>query len=79
MINIGILDGDMIIVRKQPNASNGEIVVAMTEEDEVTCKRFYQEKDHFRLQPENDFMEPIIVDKVAIIGKVIGLYRDHIS
>jgi repressor LexA len=79
MINIGILDNDMIIVRKQSSASNGEIVVAMTEEDEVTCKRFYQEKDHFRLQPENDFMEPIIAGKVAIIGKVIGLYRDHIS
>jgi repressor LexA len=78
MINIGILDGDMIIVRKQSNASNGDIVVVMTEEEEATCKRFYKEKDHFRLQPENDSMEPIIVDKVSIIGKVIGLYRNHI-
>jgi repressor LexA len=78
MINIGILDEDMIIVRKQSNANNGDIVVAITKEEEATCKRFYKEKNYFRLQPENDFMEPIIVDQVSIIGKVIGLYRSHI-
>ncbi|MEG0373844.1 MAG: transcriptional repressor LexA, partial [Enterococcus sp.] len=54
MINAGILDGDQVIVKKQASASNGEIVIAMTDEDEATCKRFYKEKDHFRLQPEND-------------------------
>ncbi|EMG28941.1 LexA repressor [Listeria fleischmannii 1991] len=76
MINAGILDGDKVIVRKQSNALNGEIVVAMTEEDEATCKRFFKEQNHFRLQPENDSMEPILLNNVSILGKVIGLFRD---
>ena len=75
MINAGILDNDIVIVKKQPNANNGEIVVAMTEENEVTLKRFYKEKDHIRLQPENDALEPIILGNVVILGKAIGLYR----
>ena len=75
MINAGILNGDSVIVRKQSSANNGEIVVAMTEENEATVKRFYKEKDHYRLQPENDTMAPIILDNVTILGKAIGLYR----
>ena len=75
MINAGILDNDIVIVKKQPNANNGEIVVAMTEDNEVTLKRFYKEKDHIRLQPENDLLEPIILNNVTILGKAIGLYR----
>lgn len=75
MINAGILDGDIIIVKKQKIARNGEIVVAMTEENEVTLKTFYKEKDHIRLQPENDTMEPIILPNCTILGKAIGLYR----
>ena len=75
MINAGILDGDIVIVERQNSARNGEIVVAMTDENEVTLKTFYKEKDHFRLQPENDTMEPIILDNVTILGKAIGLYR----
>ncbi|MDN6639969.1 MAG: transcriptional repressor LexA [Tetragenococcus sp.] len=75
MINAGILDGDQVIVRKQDFAENGDIVIAMTEEDEATCKRFYKEKDYIRLQPENDFMEPIILPIVKILGQVVGLYR----
>lgn len=79
MINVGILDGDEIIVKKQANAENGEIVVAMNEDNEVTVKRFYKEDGHFRLQPENDSMAPIILDQVTIIGKVVGLYRKNIN
>ncbi|MDR3156413.1 MAG: transcriptional repressor LexA [Lactobacillales bacterium] len=79
MVNIGILDGDMIVVRKQSSASNGDIVVAMTEKDETTCKRFFRENGRIRLQPENDFMEPIIADQVSILGKVVGLYRDSVG
>lgn len=75
MINAGILDGDIVIVQKQVTANNGDIVVAMTEENEVTLKRFYKESNYFRLQPENDTMDPIILDKVYIVGKAIGLYR----
>ncbi|MDY6071269.1 MAG: transcriptional repressor LexA [Bacilli bacterium] len=75
MINVGIFDGDIVIVKKQSNANNGEIVVAMTDENEVTLKRFYKENDHIRLQPENDFLEPIILNNVTILGKAIGLYR----
>ena len=78
MINAGILDGDNVIVRKQESAKNGDIVIAMTTENEATCKRFYKEKDHFRLQPENDLLDPIILDEVAILGLVVGLYRSHI-
>lgn len=75
MINAGILDGDQVIVRKQSTAKNGDIVIAMTDEDEVTCKTFYKEIDHIRLQPENDYMEPIILPNVKILGLVVGLYR----
>lgn len=79
MMNVGILDGDQVIVRKQESASNGDIVIAMTENDEATCKRFYKEKNHIRLQPENDALDPIILNDVKILGKVISLYRSHIS
>lgn len=75
MIEAGILDGDYVIVKKSQTADNGEIVVAMTEDDEATVKRFFKERDHFRLQPENSSMEPIIVNQVSILGKVVGLYR----
>ncbi|WP_125708139.1 transcriptional repressor LexA [Companilactobacillus zhongbaensis] len=78
MINIGILDGDQVIVHEQNTANNGEIVIAMTEEIEATCKRFYAENGHYRLQPENDTMDPIILDNVEIVGKVVGLYRPQI-
>ncbi|MBM7563375.1 transcriptional repressor LexA [Paenibacillus sacheonensis] len=76
MIEAGIHDGDYVIVRQQQNASNGDIVVAMTEDDEATVKTFYKEKDHIRLQPENSTMEPIRLRNVSILGKVIGLFRD---
>lgn len=75
MINAGILDGDVVIVERRNTARNGEIIVAMTEDNEVTLKTFYKEKDHFRLQPENDTMDPILLDNVIILGKAIGLYR----
>ena len=75
MINARIFDGDIVIVKKQSNANNGEIVVAMTDENEVTLKRFYKEDGYIRLQPENDFLEPIILNNVTILGKAIGLYR----
>ena len=75
MINAGIYDGDYVIVQKQSNAKNGDIVVAMTEENEATIKTFYKEKDHIRLQPENDTMDPIILNNCTILGKAIGLYR----
>jgi len=75
MINAGIFDGDVVIVQKQKDAKNTDIVVAMTGENEVTLKTFYKEKDHVRLQPENDSMEPILLDDVSILGKAIGLYR----
>lgn len=74
MINAGILDGDQIIVRQQDSAHNGDIVVALIE-DEVTVKRFFKEKNAFRLQPENDTMEPIYCQDIKILGKVIGLVR----
>ncbi|WP_248925573.1 transcriptional repressor LexA [Paenibacillus hamazuiensis] len=76
MIDAGIHDGDYVIVRQQPTANNGDIVVAMTEDDEATVKRFYKERDHFRLQPENPTLQPIILKNVTILGKVIGLFRD---
>lgn len=75
MMNVGILNGDKVIVRQQSSANNGDIIVAMTEDDEATVKRFYKEKDRVRLQPENDEMEPIYLKQVTILGKVIGLYR----
>ena len=76
MVNAGILSGDIVIVEKTPAAQNGEIVVAMIE-DEATVKRFYKEKGHFRLQPENDAYEPIILDSVIILGRVIQLIRNY--
>ena len=75
MIEAGILDGDYVIVRQQQSADNGDIVVAMTEDDEATVKRFYKEKNYIRLQPENSTMDPIIFTSVMILGKVIGVYR----
>ncbi len=75
MINAAILDGDQIIVQKQPFASNGDIVVALVDGESATVKTFYKENGHFRLQPENDTMDPIIVDEVSIIGKVVGVFR----
>lgn len=75
MINIGIYDGDIVIVKRSRTANNGEIVVAMTDENEVTLKRFFKESNHIRLQPENDYLEPIILNNVTILGKAIGLYR----
>lgn len=74
MINAGIFSGDTIIVEQQNTAANGEIVVALVE-DSATVKTFYKEDGHIRLQPENDDMEPIIVNNCAILGKVIGLFR----
>ena len=74
MINAGIKPGDKIMVEQQDTAENGEIVVALIE-DSATVKRFYKEQDHYRLQPENDTMEPIIVNDVQILGKVVGLIR----
>ncbi len=74
MLWAGILDGDIVIVERTPTAKNGEIVVALIE-DEATVKTFYKEDGHFRLQPENDAYQPIIVDEVVILGKVIASYR----
>lgn len=74
MIEAGILDGDYILVKRQNTANNGEIVVALIE-DEATVKTFYKEKDHIRLQPENSSMEPIIVPNCEILGKVAGVFR----
>ena len=74
MIEAGILDGDYILVKKQNTANNGEIVVALIE-DEATVKTFYKEKDHIRLQPENSTMDPIIVPDCKILGKVAGVFR----
>ena len=74
MINAGILEGDQIIVEQTSDARNGDIVVALIE-DSATVKRFYKEEGHYRLQPENDAMEPIIVSELNILGKVVGLFR----
>lgn len=76
MINVGIYDGDHIIVRKQQTANNGDLIVALVE-DSATVKTYYKENGHYRLQPENDTMEPIIVDEVEILGKVSGLFRTY--
>ena len=75
MINVGIYDGDIVIVQRQNTARNGDTVVAMNDENEVTIKTFYKEDGYFRLQPENDTMAPIILKNVTILGKAIGLYR----
>jgi len=75
MIQAGILDGDYVVVRQQPTADNGDIVVALTDDGEATVKRFYKERDHIRLQPENPAMEPLRLSRVTILGKVVGLVR----
>lgn len=75
MINAGIYDKDIVIVERTCAAKNGEIVVAMDEENQVTIKRYFKEKDYIRLQPENDYMLPIILKEATILGKAIGLYR----
>ena len=77
MINAGIFNGDNVLVKKQPNAENGDIVVALVD-DSATVKTFYKEDGYYRLQPENDTMDPIIIPQgapISIVGKVIGLYR----
>ena len=74
MVNAGIFDGDNILVQRQSTASNGDMVVALID-DSATVKTFYKEKDHYRLQPENDNMEPIIVEECAVLGKVFGVFR----
>ncbi|WP_127579352.1 transcriptional repressor LexA [Paenibacillus koleovorans] len=76
MVEVGIHNDDCVIVKQQQSANNGDVVVAMTEEDEATVKTFYKERDHIRLQPENASMEPIRLKNVTILGKVIGLFRD---
>ena len=75
MINVGIYDKDIVIIKKQQVAKNGEIVAAVTDDNEVTLKTFYKENDHIRLQPENDTMSPIILPNCKILGVAIGLYR----
>ena len=74
MVNVGIYDGDYVLVEKRSTASNGEIIVALVD-DSATVKTFYKENGYFRLQPENDFMDPIIVTHCEILGKVIGVFR----
>ena len=76
MINAGIFSGDTVLVQRQSDARNGDMVVALVD-DSATVKTFYKEKEHYRLQPENDTMDPIIVDHVEILGKVAGLYRRY--
>ncbi len=76
MINAGIREGDLAIIEKQEDAKNGDIVVALIE-DEATIKTFYKEKNYIRLQPENDTMDPIIVDSCSILGKLVGLFRQY--
>lgn len=78
MINMGIYEGDNILVKKQSTASNGDVIVALVD-DSATVKRFFKEDGHIRLQPENDYMDPIIVDNCEILGKVIGLMRLNIG
>ena len=74
MINAGIFDGDKVLVKQQATAENGDIVVALVD-DSATVKTYYKENGHYRLQPENDSMDPIIVDKCEILGKVFGVFR----
>lgn len=74
MINAGILDGDIIVAEQTPEARNGDKVVALID-DEATVKTFYREEDHFRLQPENDYMDPIICDELVILGRVVAVMR----
>lgn len=76
MIKAGILDGDIVILRRTPVAENGQIVAALID-DEATLKRFYKENGHFRLQPENDSMDPIIADEVSVLGVLIASFRRY--
>ncbi|VCT84524.1 transcriptional repressor LexA [Clostridium neonatale] len=76
MINAGIHNNDLAIIESTNSAKNGEIVVALID-DSATIKRFYKEKDHIRLQPENDTMDPIIVPNCSILGKLVGIYRSY--
>ena len=75
MINAAILDGDMVVIEQTPYAENGDIVCALVDNESATIKTFYKEDGHYRLQPENDTMDPIIVDGVSILGKVVGVVR----
>lgn len=75
MINAAILDGDMVVIEQTPYAENGDIVCALVDNESATIKTFYKEDGHYRLQPENDTMDPIIVDEVSILGKVVGIVR----
>jgi repressor LexA len=75
MINAAILDGDIVIAEQTPVVDNGEIAVVLVDGDSATVKRFYKENGHYRLQPENDFMEPIITDNAAILGRVVAVVR----
>lgn len=75
MINDAILDGDMVVIEQTPYAENGDIVCALVDNESATIKTFYKEDGHYRLQPENDTMDPIIVDEVSILGKVVGVVR----
>lgn len=75
MINAAILDGDMVVIEQTPYAENGDIVCALVDNESATIKTFYKEDGHYRLQPENDTMDPIIVDEVSILGKVLGVVR----
>ena len=75
MINAAILDGDMVVIEQTPYAENGDIVCALVDNESATIKTFYKEDGHYRLQPENDTMDPIIVDEVSILGKVVGAVR----
>ena len=75
MINAAILDGDMVVIEQTPYAENGDIVCALVDNDSATIKTFYKEDGHYRLQPENDTLDPIIVDEVSILGKVVGVVR----
>lgn len=75
MINAAILDGDMVVIEQTPYAENDDIVCALVDNESATIKTFYKEDGHYRLQPENDTMDPIIVDEVSILGKVVGVVR----
>lgn len=75
MINAAILDGDMVVIEQTPYAENGDIVCALVDNESATIKTFYKEDGHYRLQPENDTMDPIIVDEVSLLGKVVGVVR----
>ena len=75
MINAAILDGDMVVIEQTPYAENGDIVCALVDNESATIKTFYKEDGHYRLQPENDTRDPIIVDEVSILGKVVGVVR----